>query len=235
MFKFSIIIPVYNVIQYLHECLDSVLCQTFKDYEVIIIDDGSTDGSGAVCDEYCDKDKRIKVYTLLRKTLDNYARSKKMMFCGDNENDFLEGLVEQSTPLLYLMTGHKVVIAKKHLFEKITNSNVEKIATEYIDDLDEAIIQLEPLFRNGKNTKCVKLFLVSYRDYLLTLLDYKLSVESDEDLRAAGDFYSFGKIYKTIEEAEKKLSNDKSIMNSLEDLIRLDKSFLEKFKKKGNQ
>lgn len=62
MFKFSIIIPVYNVIQYLHECLDSVLCQTFKDYEVIIIDDGSTDGSGAVCDEYCDKDKRIKVY-----------------------------------------------------------------------------------------------------------------------------------------------------------------------------
>lgn len=180
-------------------------------------------------------DKRIKVYTLLRKTLDNYARSKKMMFCGDNENDFLEGLVEQSTPLLYLMTGHKVTIAKKHLFEKITNSNVEKIATEYIDDLDEAIIQLESLFRNGKDIKYIKLFLVSYRDYLLTLLDYKLSVESDEDLRAVGDFYSFRKIYRKIEEAEKKLSNDKSIMNSLEDLIRLDKSFLEKFKKKGNQ
>lgn len=180
-------------------------------------------------------DKRIKVYTLLRKTLDNYARSKKMMFCGDSENDFLEGLIEQSTPLLYLMTGHRVVIANKHLFEKITNSNVEKIATEYIDDLDEAIIQLEPLFRNGKDIKYVKLFLVSYRDYLLTLLDYKLSVESDEDLRAVGDFYSFEKIYKKIEEAEKKLSNDKSIMNSLEDLIRLDKSFLEKFKKKGNQ
>ena len=58
---FSIIIPVYNVAPYLRECLDSVLAQTFADWEAICVDDGSTDGSGAVLDEYASKDSRIKV------------------------------------------------------------------------------------------------------------------------------------------------------------------------------
>lgn len=58
---FSIIIPVYNVAPYLRECLDSVLAQTFTDWEAICIDDGSTDGSGEILDEYAAKDKRFKV------------------------------------------------------------------------------------------------------------------------------------------------------------------------------
>ncbi len=59
--KFSIIIPVYNVAQYLRECLDSVLAQTFTDWEAICVDDGSNDGSGAILDEYAAKDKRFRV------------------------------------------------------------------------------------------------------------------------------------------------------------------------------
>ena len=58
---FSIIIPVYNVSPYLRECLDSVLAQTFTDWEAICVDDGSTDGSGAILDEYAAKDARFKV------------------------------------------------------------------------------------------------------------------------------------------------------------------------------
>ena len=58
---FSIIIPVYNVAPYLRECLDSVLAQTFKDWECICVDDGSTDGSGEILDEYAEKDARIRV------------------------------------------------------------------------------------------------------------------------------------------------------------------------------
>jgi len=58
---FSIIIPVYNVAPYLRECLDSVLAQTFTDWEAICVDDGSTDGSGAILDEYAAKDRRFRV------------------------------------------------------------------------------------------------------------------------------------------------------------------------------
>ncbi len=58
---FSIIIPVYNVEKYLRECLESVLCQTYEDWEVICINDGSTDGSATILEEYAAKDSRFKV------------------------------------------------------------------------------------------------------------------------------------------------------------------------------
>lgn len=59
--KITLIIPVYNVEQYLRQCVDSVLGQTFDDYEVILVDDGSPDGSPAICDEYEEKSDKIRV------------------------------------------------------------------------------------------------------------------------------------------------------------------------------
>ena len=59
--KISIIIPVYQVKEYLCQCIDSVLNQTYQNIEVILVDDGSTDGSGEVCDSYMEKDQRVKV------------------------------------------------------------------------------------------------------------------------------------------------------------------------------
>lgn len=58
----SIIVPVYNVEKYLHKCIDSILNQTFSNFELLLIDDGSLDNSGKICDEYANIDKRIKVY-----------------------------------------------------------------------------------------------------------------------------------------------------------------------------
>ena len=58
----SVIIPVYNIETYLHDCIDSVLSQSFTDYEVLLIDDGSTDNSGLICDQYATKDARIRVF-----------------------------------------------------------------------------------------------------------------------------------------------------------------------------
>jgi len=58
----SVIVPVYNVEQYLRKCLDSIIGQTVKDIEIIVVDDGSTDASGDICDSYLSKDSRIKVF-----------------------------------------------------------------------------------------------------------------------------------------------------------------------------
>lgn len=58
--KFSIIIPVYNVEPYLRRCVDSVLSQSFNDYEVILVDDGSPDRCGEICDEYARNNKSVK-------------------------------------------------------------------------------------------------------------------------------------------------------------------------------
>lgn len=57
----SVIVPVYNVEKYLHRCIDSIIHQTYQNLEIILIDDGSPDNCGNICDEYAHKDRRIKV------------------------------------------------------------------------------------------------------------------------------------------------------------------------------
>lgn len=60
--KISVIVPVYNAEKYLHRCIDSILAQTFTDFELLLIDDGSKDRSGAICDEYAEQDPRVRVF-----------------------------------------------------------------------------------------------------------------------------------------------------------------------------
>lgn len=60
--KISVIVPVYNTEKYLHRCIDSILAQTFTDFELLLIDDGSKDNSGTICDEYAAMDSRVRVF-----------------------------------------------------------------------------------------------------------------------------------------------------------------------------
>lgn len=59
--KISIIVPVYNVEKYINQCIDSLLVQSYKNIEIVLVDDGSTDSSGKICDQYASTDKRIRV------------------------------------------------------------------------------------------------------------------------------------------------------------------------------
>ncbi len=58
--KFSIILPCYNVEKYIRACIDSILQQTYKDFEVILVDDGARDSTPQICDEYAEKDTRVR-------------------------------------------------------------------------------------------------------------------------------------------------------------------------------
>lgn len=60
--KISVIVPVYNVEKYLSQCIESILSQTFTDFELLLVDDGSTDNSGKICDEYARGNSRIRVF-----------------------------------------------------------------------------------------------------------------------------------------------------------------------------
>lgn len=71
----SVIVAIYNAENYLHRCLDSILAQTFTDFELILVNDGSTDCSGKICDEYALKDNRIKV---IHKSNGGVASSRQM-------------------------------------------------------------------------------------------------------------------------------------------------------------
>ena len=59
--RVSIVVPVYNVQEYLKRCVDSILAQTYENMEIILVDDGSKDSSGQICDSYAEKDNRIRV------------------------------------------------------------------------------------------------------------------------------------------------------------------------------
>ncbi|MEH7129309.1 glycosyltransferase family 2 protein, partial [Neobacillus drentensis] len=93
--KISIIVPVYNVEKYIRRCLDSILAQTFSDFELLLIDDGSTDNSGTICDSYAKQDSRIKVIHMKNGGVSN-ARNKGIslahgdyvMFC--DSDDYVE-------------------------------------------------------------------------------------------------------------------------------------------------
>lgn len=62
MVKVSIIVPIYNAEKYLHRCVDSLLAQDFSDYEILLIDDGSLDASSKICDDYAQKECKVKVF-----------------------------------------------------------------------------------------------------------------------------------------------------------------------------
>lgn len=90
--KISIIVPVYNVEKYLRECLDALINQTYTNIEILCVDDGSTDSSGKILDEYVDKDGRIKVFHQANKGLGSArnlglkkATSEYLMFCDPDD------------------------------------------------------------------------------------------------------------------------------------------------------
>ena len=101
---FSIIVPVYNNEMFLYECIDSLLAQTYTDFELILIDDGSTDRSGEICDEYAEKDLRIKVFHSCNKGVSSarnwglsVARGKYINFVDSDDwvtQNYLEKYVE---------------------------------------------------------------------------------------------------------------------------------------------
>lgn len=124
--KISVIVPVYKAEAHLCRCVDSILSQTFKDFELLLIDDGSPDKSGEICDEYARKDSRVRVFhkknggvsSARNVGLDN-ARGEWVAFVDSDdyiENGYLAtlNLVEQGTEVIHF--GFKKETSDKSIY-----------------------------------------------------------------------------------------------------------------------
>lgn len=163
--KVSIIVPVYKTERYLNRCIDSILAQTFTDFEIILVDDGSPDKSGEICEEYAKKDKRIIVIHKKNGGLSDarnfgldVAQGEFIGFVDSDdyiENDMYEKLivacernnskismcgrynvfVEELRPL-FAFEGHKIWDSKKAIENLLTWDNIDSSACDKLFSKD---------------------------------------------------------------------------------------------------
>lgn len=122
---FSVIVPIYNGEKYIHKCVDSILSQTFKDFELILVDDGSTDSCGQICDEYAQKDNRVVVIhsvnqgvSLARNLGLSVARGEYVAFCDGD--DYYKDCLLEHTYTTAINTGAEVV---SYLLQRISDND----------------------------------------------------------------------------------------------------------------
>ena len=148
MIKFSIIVPIYNVEKYLEKCLDSIYNQTYKEFEVILINDGSNDNSKLICDKYIEKDKRFKYFEQTNKGL-SVARNKGVQESIGNYLLFVDSDDYLSFDLLqklnnnldvnYDLIRFQVNYDKDNILLKTKGSNTTKIFDNGIDAFNEIV------------------------------------------------------------------------------------------------
>jgi len=129
-----VIIPVYNVEQYLRQCLDSVIGQTYDNLEILIIDDGSTDGCRKICDEYAERDERIKVFHTENKGLSaarnlgiDEASGDYISFIDSDdwfELNAIETVVEEA------LESKADIVCFRYIREYKSESRIESVAYE---------------------------------------------------------------------------------------------------------
>lgn len=169
----SVIVPVYNIEQYIGPCVDSILMQDYKELEIILVDDGSTDSSGRICDEYAQRDDRIKVYHIENSGLSgarNYGTAQatgEFIYYLDGDDCFTEGAVSSSVAKItenidvvlakcatyYTDSGKKVPETFEFKDEYVAGKSGEDGFACLMDNIDRPIWSAwRPLFRRSLMT-----------------------------------------------------------------------------------
>lgn len=145
--KISVIVPVYNVEQYVGECIESILNQSFYDIELILINDGSKDNSGFICDEYAKKDNRIKVIhkknegvSIARNIGIKNASGKYIAFV--DSDDLVDKEIYTTMLQAIEESGSDLVMCR---YEKVYSDRNNELA---IEPLREGLYDKEQIFNN---------------------------------------------------------------------------------------
>lgn len=174
----SIIIPVYNKLAYIERCFESILSQDFDSFEVVVVDDGSTDGSGELCDKWKEKNQRFQVYhipnggvTAARRYGLEHSKGQYIMFA--DADDMLMPNTLQT------------------MYHAITTNAADEVIGTYKDQYDNChdsgwrgFVSCEPLIRNLlsiKNSFCVLWGIIFRRELLEGCLDAPREIVERED------------------------------------------------------
>ncbi|MBQ9314472.1 MAG: glycosyltransferase [Clostridia bacterium] len=190
----SVIIPIYNIEVYIKRCVNSIINQTYKNIEILLIDDGATDNSGKICDELAKQDSRIKVFHKVNGGLSdarNYGieKSKGKYITTIDGDDFVsEDYVE-------------------HLYRLLIDNNADISSTNrnmLYEDMYNGVIEKAELFNNYPVTKVFSSF-----DYLKELLSSKLPHEA------------WAKLYKKEIFEKEKYTKGLKVFEDLEFIVRV--------------
>lgn len=154
----SIIVPVYNVENYLSTCINSILLQDYKDFELLLIDDGSTDNSGRICDYYGEKDNRIKVFHKTNAGVSsarNYGLLKAVgeFVCFIDSDDWVA--TNYLSNFFVGVESYDLVIQNMYDYNKCAVFHIDVPKMDFYDDLGEPIEKFRILLYGGP---CIKLF-----------------------------------------------------------------------------
>lgn len=147
MATISIIVPVYNAATTLRECVDSILSQEFKDFELILVDDGSKDSSPQICDEYAAKDKRIQVFhkenggvSAARNHGLDYAKGEWVTFIDADDyitKGYFDGVIDYDEDILikgYRKFDHSGDVSERKAEEMLRLSDFPDFLSQYATD-----------------------------------------------------------------------------------------------------
>ena len=147
MASISIIVPVYNAATTLNECVDSILSQEFKDFELILVNDGSKDNSPAICDEYAAKDRHVQVFhkenggvSAARNFGLEYAKGEWITFIDADDYitlGYFDGIVDCDEDILikgYRKFDHSGEVAERKAEELLRLSGFPDLLSQYVTD-----------------------------------------------------------------------------------------------------
>lgn len=170
---FSIIVPVYNVEKYIRECMNSILKQNFRDFEVILIDDGSTDASGKICDEYSSKYENVRVVHkdnqgLISARREGFRNANGKYIVNCDSDDYLEQNALDQLYGIFMKYDPDMIIYNSY----ITYEDHKDTFAEHI--FDEGMVSTKELIYDS--------FLLTYEINSLCMKSYKRSiVDIDKD------------------------------------------------------
>ena len=188
----SVIVPVYNAEKYLAACIESIINQTYDQLEILLIDDGSTDRSGQICDQYAERDERIRVIHkknegLLRARKDGVLSAKGNMITFVDADDWIESVMYEELITILLNTDSDMISSGVIMEYQATgkrSTNLDHYPEKLYDHLDRDIYPTM-LWDYGINTSgmlrnaVLKIFKRDILAGILRNMDLEVSIGED--------------------------------------------------------